>query len=120
MHKDDLVNALFSAVDDKNVEAFLHFMEKNCCFRFGNLPSANGLEEIKNFVGAFFDSIHGLKHEITESWQVPDGIVCHGTVTYTRHDMSVLSVPFANIIKMNDGKIYDYLIVADTSQLYAL
>jgi hypothetical protein len=47
-----------------------------------------------------------------------DALVCHGTVTYTRHDSSTLTVPFANIFKVHGELIDEYLIFIDVSQLY--
>ena len=47
-----------------------------------------------------------------------DGVVCHGRVTYTRKDNSTLTVPFANVMKLDAKGIYKYLIFADTSDLY--
>ena len=54
----------------------------------------------------------------SETWLVPGGAICHGTVHYVRHDKSGLSVPFSNIFKMDGGKVREYLIFADTSELY--
>jgi len=39
-------------------------------------------------------------------------VVCHGIVTYTRHDSSALTVPFANILTVEDGLFSKYLIFA--------
>ena len=110
---------LFSSIDEKNVEKFSSFLSEDCSFRFGNLPAVHGVDGISDFVGGFFDSIETLKHDIIDIWVVPGGAICHGMVSYTRHDKSILSIPFSNIFKIDNGKVYDYLIFADTSQLYA-
>ncbi len=64
------------------------------------------------------DSIASISHEIRDTWNVPDGVICHGQVSYVRKDGSVLSVPFANVLKMGSQHIDKYLIFADTSMLY--
>ena len=110
---------LFKSIDEKNIEKFSSFLSDDCAFRFGNFPESHGADEVSKFVGGFFDSIESLKHEIVDIWAVPGGAVCHGMVSYVRHDKTVLSVPFSNIFKSNNGKIHKYLIFADTSQLYA-
>lgn len=110
---------LFASVDEKNIEKFSSFLSEDCSFRFGNLPVVHGVDGISEFVGGFFDSIESLKHDISDIWIVPGGAVCHGMVSYIRHDKSVLSIPFSNVFKSNNGKVYEYLIFADTSQLYA-
>jgi hypothetical protein len=42
----------------------------------------------------------------------------HGEVTYTRHDGSRLSVPFANIFKLDGTRVREYLVFADVSPLW--
>jgi hypothetical protein len=109
---------LFASIDARNIEKFVSFLDADCDFRFGNLPAVTGIDSISDFVGGFFASVASLRHDLNEFWLMPDGAVCHGTVSYTRHDGSVLSVPFANIFKTRNLKIVEYLIFADTSQLY--
>ena len=109
---------LFQSIDDKNIDLFSSFLGQNCIFRFGNQPAVKGADEVSKFVAAFFDSIHSLKHEISESWFQQDAVICHGMVSYTRHDQSVLTVPFSNIFRIENDKVNEYLIFADTSQLY--
>lgn len=109
---------LLTSVDEKNIEKFLSFLSDDCSFRFGNLPAVQGVDGISEFVGGFFDSIESLQHDISDIWIVPGGAVCHGIVSYTRHDKSVLSIPFSNVLKSDNGKVYEYLIFADTTQLY--
>ena len=60
----------------------------------------------------------GLSHKIQQSWATEDAAICHGMVTYIRHDESELQVPFANILKTDGVLIEDYRIYIDTSQLY--
>ncbi|KHF24127.1 nuclear transport factor 2 family protein [Solemya velum gill symbiont] len=110
---------LFASIDEKNREKFVMFLTRNCSFRFGNLPVVHGVNAISEFVGGFFDSIASLNHELSEIWPVPGGTVCHGTVSYVRHDKSVLSVPFSTVFKVDGDKISEYLIFADTSELYS-
>jgi len=108
---------LFASIDEKNIEKFSSFLLENCSFQFGNMPAVHGVDAINEFVGSFFSSIESLKHDLSDIWSVPGGVVCHGIVSYTRHDKSVLTVPFSNIFKIDDGKFYGYQIFADTSQL---
>ena len=107
------------SIDDQDVTNFSACLTDDCSFRFGNVPPVSGKEQVASFVAAFFDSIDALSHTISDAWHMPDCIICHGTVTYTRHDQSVLSVPFSNILKLKDDRICEYLIFADTSALYA-
>jgi hypothetical protein len=113
-----MISELFRSIDGKDAPGFVSFLAPDCTFRFGNLPAVNGVREIENFVTSFFESIDSLSHEINDSWSVPNGLICHGLVSYTRKDGSVLTVPFANILKSGPVGITEYLIFADTSQLY--
>ena len=112
------VKALFAAIDARDAEAFAGFLADNVVFRFGNAETVKGREGVKAAVKGFFDSIAGLRHEIREFWVKGDTFICHGTVTYRRHDGSELIVPFANILKGEGATIGEYLIFADTSALY--
>jgi ketosteroid isomerase-like protein len=114
-----MIKGIYEAIDEKDVTSFCNFLTPDCTFRFGNSDSVSGRENVKQYVSGFFDSIEGLSHEIIDSWDVPDGKVCHGYVTYTRKDSSKLSVPFSTILKIDGAGVSEHLIFADISQLYA-
>ena len=113
-----MIHELFQAIDRKDAKEFSTFLSPDCVFIFGNLPEVTGSENITEFVEEFFLSIDGLSHTISEYWTIPEGLVCHGLVTYTRNDSSKLTVPFANIFKVDSHGIKEYLIFTDTSDLY--
>lgn len=113
-----MLSQLFQSIDNNDASTFAGFLSEDCTFTFGNQPAVTGRDAAREAVAAFFSSIAGLSHSLAESWEVPDGIVCHGTVTYTRKDGSTLAVPFANILKFRGGLIFDYRIFADISELY--
>lgn len=115
----DQVQALFQTIDNRNTSAFLEFLTQDAVFRFGNSETVTGKENVGNVVEGFFGSIKSLKHTVLEVWDNGPNLVCHGTVTYTRHNESTLTVPFANILKMDAGKIKAYLIFVDVSGLYS-
>ena len=118
MSENNWITQMFDAIDRKDTSAFLNYLAPSCIFRFGNMPAAEGIDNIETTVAYFFESINALSHQLTDIWQVPEGIICHGTVSYTRHDNSVLTVPFSNILKGKENEISEYLIFADTSELY--
>jgi hypothetical protein len=113
-----MISELFSAIDSKDATKFASFLAEGCVLRFGNLPEVRGVTEIRNFVSGFFDSIDSLSHRIEESWSVPDGLVCHGLVSYVRKNGASLTVPFVNIFGIGSAGIDRYLIFVDTSALY--
>lgn len=113
-----MIGSLFKSIDEKDPEAFSRFLAEDCRFKFGNMPEVVGRSNVEAFVRGFFESIDSLSHDVKESWDVGNGMVCHGSVTYTRKSGSKLTVPFSNILKMRDGQVYEYLIFADVSELY--
>lgn len=113
-----MIKQLFAAIDAKDSERFASFLSADCLFRFGNQASVAGRENIHAYVADFFDSIDSLKHLIVDLWPISGGWTCHGFVCYTRKNGTVLTVPFANVFKTDGSGIVEYLIFADTSELY--
>ncbi|UCH85453.1 MAG: nuclear transport factor 2 family protein [Candidatus Latescibacterota bacterium] len=109
---------LFQSIDNRDADTFVTFLSDDVLFRFGNAESVNGKTSVGEVVRGFFDSISALQHDIRDVWEQHDAVVCHGIVTYTRHDSSTLTVPFANVFKMDGELIREYLIFVDVSQLY--
>ncbi len=118
MKSDEWVKQLFQTIDNQNAEAFVAFLSDNVFFQFGNAEPVRGKMAVGETVNGFFGSIKGLHHNVTEILENPGIVICHGTVTYTRHDSSILSVPFANIFKVDADLIKDYMIYVDVSELY--
>jgi len=113
-----MIKALFDAIDARDIASFGRFLAPDCVFRFGNQPPVAGFDRVLAHVAGFFDSVRALGHELSTVWETADALICHGMVTYTRHDGSELSVPFCNVLKLADGRIREYLVFADTSMLY--
>lgn len=115
----DRLEALFKAVDAQDVESFLGFLTDGANFRFGSAPPAKGKEAVRATVGGFFSSIAACRHVLTRAVTESDVIICEGEVTYTRHDGSQLTIPFANFLELDGELIADYKIYADASALYS-
>lgn len=110
---------IFKAVDSRDAEIFADYFSDDGVFRFANQPVVTGKQDIKKFVSGFFVSVAAIEHQIEEQWPIDNGQACHGQVTYTRHDQSTLSVPFALVVKTGATGISEYLIFVDPSMLYA-
>lgn len=115
---DETTKNLFNSIDRMDNEAFLDFLTDDVIFRFGNASAVTGKTATGAAVSGFFSSIKGIQHELISTWVEEGATICHGTVTYTRHDTTTLSIPFANILILENDLIKDYMIFADTSQLY--
>ena len=112
------IKQLFETVDSRDTDAFLAFLTDDVMFRFGNAEPVKGKEDVGNAVGGFFESIKAISHDLHETLEHPDAVVCHGMVTYTRHDSTALTVPFADIFGIDGDLVRDYLIFIDVSELY--
>lgn len=111
------VKNLFQAIDNKDTETFAGFLAEHATFRFGNAPVVTGRANIAAVVDDFFNTVKALSHTVDETWRLPNGVICQGTVTYTRFDDSTLTIPFCNIFRINEDLIEEYLIYADVSPL---
>jgi len=113
------IRQLFRSIDDRDTDAFLTFLSDDVLFGFGNAPPVTGKAAVGEMLRGFFASIKALRHEVPETWDLGDTVICHGTATYTRKDSTTLRVPFANIFRIEAGLITEYLIFVDVSGLYA-
>ena len=118
MEQGNWIKEMFDAVDNRDAEGFVSYFAEDGLFKFGNADPVEGKGAILEAIKAFFGGINAIEHQILDRWTLPDAAVCRGIVTYTRLDSSVLSVPFATIMKLAGEKIREYLIYADISQLF--
>jgi ketosteroid isomerase-like protein len=112
------VTDLFRAIDEKDAARFAGFLTDDATFRFANAAPAVGGDAIRAAVAGFFGAIRALRHELTEVWDHPSGILVLGKVTYTRLDGSLLTVPFADVFRMRGSKVAEYDIYMDASALF--
>lgn len=110
---------LFAAIDARDAQAFAAFLADDAEFRFGNAPPVRGREAIEAYVGAFFEALGGVSHRVEALWVSDQKLTCHGEVTYQRRDGSALTVPFANVFYLAEGRVARYLVFIDNSALFA-
>jgi limonene-1,2-epoxide hydrolase len=109
---------LLASIDEKNTSRFLRFLTDDAVFRFGSAAPVAGTESIRAAVDGFFSTIAGSKHVLDKILVEGGTLVCEGEVTYTRHDESTITLPFANIFEMEGDLISHYKIYADAGPLY--
>jgi len=114
-----LLEELFHTIDTKDSGKFVGFLTPDATFRFGNAPPISGRAEVEKAVAGFYATLKALSHRLLATWEHDDSLVVQGEVTYTRHDGSQVTLPFANIFRLRDGLIHDYMIYADVAPLYA-
>jgi ketosteroid isomerase-like protein len=109
---------VLAVVDAGDANGFVELLTPDAQFRFGNASVIVGHEAIRAAVAAFFSAIASSRHRLLGTWNAEGTAVCEGEVTYTRHDGSVVSVPFANVFELRAGKIAAYRIYIDNSSLF--
>jgi ketosteroid isomerase-like protein len=110
---------LFSVIDSGDAAGFVKWLTPDAQFRFGNAPVMIGSQTIGAAVTGFFAAIASSRHQLHGFWGAEGAAGCEGEVTYTRHDGSVVSFPFANVFKLQGDEIASYRIYIDNSTLFA-
>lgn len=114
-----ILDGLFAAIDARDADAFVGFLSVDASFRFGSAPAAEGRDAIRTAVNGFFETIAGLSHHIDTVFGNGSTLFCEGEVTYTRHDGSTITLPFADVFEMQGELIREYKIYMDIAPLYA-
>jgi len=110
---------LLATIDSRDADAFASFLTENTEFTFGNAPTIVGRAAVREAVAGFFAAIGACRHRLLQTWSGPDSAVCQGEVTYTRHNGTTVTVPFANVFQLRDGRIAKYQIYIDNSPLFS-
>lgn len=115
----ELLTDLFAAIDAMDTAGFLAKLTPSAEFRFGGAPPVRNRAKIGEAVDAFFSTIAGLRHELTKTIADGESMACEGNVTYTRHDGTKVTLPFADIFAFDGDLIESYRIYIDIGPLYA-
>lgn len=112
-------NKLFVSIDAMDTEGFLSFIAADATFRFGSSPAVHGHDSIRTALEGFFSSFAALSHKLHRLIADGNTVACEGEVTYTRHDGSTITLPFANFFEVGNGLISLYRIYIDIGPLFA-
>jgi ketosteroid isomerase-like protein len=116
---DGILALLFASIDARDTDGFLEHLTDDARFVFGNADPAVGKAAIGTMVRGFFSSIRACRHEVNGTYRDGSTLVCRGTVTYTRHDGHIVSIPFCNVLAMRGHRVADYQIYSDPAPLFA-
>jgi ketosteroid isomerase-like protein len=86
-------------------------------FRFGNADVVTGPENVRRFGEVFLSTLRTIRHRILDEWIAGDTAIHRMEVIYTRHDGTELTLPVANIIRVDGERIRDYQVYMDVSPL---
>ena len=119
MTQNHYIPEMYRKVDAMDTDGFVNLFTQDGIFRWANMPPVIGKQNITAFLTGFFQSIKAIKHTDLEYWEVPGVRFATGYVNYTRHNETVLRVPFSVILKFKGDLINEFLIFVDTSELYS-
>ena len=114
-----LLQKVFGAIDDRDTDSFVSYLTTDATFRFGSALPVQGRDAVRDAVAGFFATIAGLSHKLSNTLAADGALICEGEVTYTRHDGSEVTLPFADFFELDDGRISHYKIYIDIGPLYA-
>jgi len=118
MKPDKYIPDMYRMVDAMDTPGFVNLFTDDGIFRWANMAPVAGKTDINAFLTGFFQSIKAISHTDLEYWEVPGIRFATGYVNYTRHNDSLLRVPFSVILKFKGELINEFLIFVDTSELY--
>jgi ketosteroid isomerase-like protein len=111
---------MFAALDREGVPGLFPYLHDNVSFRFGSFPPGRGSDNFDAAWRAISAHIDSLSHELIDAWDMGQSAMCRGDVTYGLSDGRVITVPFANVFYLRDGKISEYLIYVDASAVFGV
>jgi len=111
---------VFTIVDTADAVGFSQLFAPNARLIFGNAEPMVGPDAIAAGIGAFFNSILALRHEVVAEWNVGPDTITTLRVTYTRLDGTAVTIPTASIWSVgSDGLIEHYQVFFDITPLFA-
>jgi len=99
--------ALYSdAMDQMDAAGFAAVFTDDAWLRFGNADPVVGKAAIEAALAHFFAGFLSLRHEFRGIAAHGDTLFLEATVTYTRHDAGIVSVPSMTVFNMieRDGQ----------------
>ena len=84
---------LYTRVDRKDAAGFAAVFVEDGWLRFGNNDPIVGRNNIDAAIAGFFTAMLSLRHEFVRTTLHDDLLFLEASVTYTRHDQKIVTVP---------------------------
>lgn len=115
----EIIKRMFQAGESMNVNNFVKFYNDDAIYQFGNFPVAHGPEGIINSSGTFIEKVGACLHNVENIWEIdPETAVVEMTVTYTRKDGRVHTLPCCDTIRFKNGKVQELRIFMDIMPVF--
>jgi ketosteroid isomerase-like protein len=112
------VDGLFKSIDGMDADAFVGFLTDDATFRYGSQNPVEGKAAVREYVETFFGMIDSLSHNVEAVLEGENSMCCYGNATYVRQDGGEVTLPFANIFRLQGDKVKDYLVHIDPAPLF--
>ncbi|PJG45061.1 hypothetical protein CAF53_25925 (plasmid) [Sphingobium sp. LB126] len=116
---DTFAREVFSAVDTMDFSRLRPFLTEDCVFRFANMPAAHGCDAFEAGANQFTSFLSSLRHDVGLVIASDNDVASKATVHYERKDGFKLSCPACSVWRLRDGKIWEYDVFVDNSQLFS-
>lgn len=93
---------LYTKVDRKDAAGFAAVFAEDGWLRFGNNDPITGRENIEAAIAGFFTVMIDLRHEFVRITLHENLLFLEASVTYTRHDRVVVTVPAMTVFQMRE------------------
>jgi hypothetical protein len=110
---------LVADIDSMDANTFASNLSEGCVLRYANHPEVHGRDAIAAAIGAFYETIGGLRHQPVNEWTAGETTILQFDVTYTRLDGGEVTVPAVSIVRSGGELIDDYRIYVDLAPVYA-
>jgi ketosteroid isomerase-like protein len=118
------VGALFSALDNRDMDTFIGFLADDVVVHFGNSEPIQGTHEFVGLFASVMSALKAVKHDVNDVWQdaaEPTVLIARLTVHYTRADDLVVSLPVCNVFRLrDDGRIFEYRVYVDMAPVFEI
>jgi ketosteroid isomerase-like protein len=110
--------AIFAAFDAKDLAGLAALVTDDVRLQIGNAGVVNGRAEFTRDLEAFFPSVAGFRHTVTNMWSDVDAVIAELSVHYTRLDGRELTLPCCNVFRIRDRAVADYRVYMDITPVY--
>ncbi len=115
MDRESWIREMFAALDRGSVPALFPYLHEDVTWRFASYPAGTGRDSFAAGWEAMSGRIERLEHVVHAVWSQDDAVFCHGDVSYYLVDGATVTAPFANVFRLRDERISEYLIYVDAS-----
>lgn len=118
MDREMWIREMFAALDRESVPGLFPYLHDEVVWRFASYPAGKGKDSFAAGWSAMSGRVKTLEHAVHTVFAEGDAVFCHGDVSYHLRDAPTVTVPFANVFRLLDEKISEYLIYVDASEVF--